>query len=153
VITVTLRSRPIALIANVALCFNETALKGINKILVPLLFFIVLNATMKNSIMLLLYEYQTDLFVELFCENKSRPQLHCNGKCKMAKLYKEQQEEEAEHMIRELQQAPIYILPISISRIPTAHFFERPRAKRYLPPRHLYHFLFSAKADQPPEFA
>ncbi len=40
--------------------------------------------------MIMMYEYKTELFVSLFCENKNHPQLHCNGHCRFAKMQNEE---------------------------------------------------------------
>ncbi|WPQ60379.1 hypothetical protein SIO70_18700 [Chitinophaga sancti] len=58
---------------------------------------------MKNSILYAVYEYDTKLFVEAFCENKDKPELHCNGKCQLAKMQKEQRDNETERLLKELQ--------------------------------------------------
>ncbi|WP_343670886.1 hypothetical protein [Chitinophaga sp.] len=58
---------------------------------------------MKNSILYAVYEYDTKLFIAAFCENKNNPQLHCNGKCQLAKMQREQRENETERLLKELQ--------------------------------------------------
>lgn len=59
--------------------------------------------TMKNSILYALYEFDTPLFVSTFCINKNNPALHCNGKCQLVKMQKEQREQESDKMLKQLQ--------------------------------------------------
>ena len=72
-------------------------------ILSPLLFFIVIAGSMKNSILYAIYEYDTHLFITAFCENKNNPRLHCNGKCRLVKMQREQKENESEKLLKQLQ--------------------------------------------------
>lgn len=58
---------------------------------------------MKNNVLYTIYKYDTGLFISVFCENKDLPQLRCNGKCKLAKMEKEQSEEDASNMLKQLQ--------------------------------------------------
>ncbi|MBX2932567.1 MAG: hypothetical protein KF781_11540 [Chitinophagaceae bacterium] len=36
-----------------------------------------------------LYSFDQTLFIELFCVNKDKPKMHCNGSCMLAKLDKQ----------------------------------------------------------------
>lgn len=63
---------------------------------------------MKNPVLYTIYEYDTDLFVTMFCENKDRPQLKCNGKCHLAKMQKEQSEKDAENRLKQLQTEVVF---------------------------------------------
>lgn len=54
-----------------------------------LLIFVLVFSMMKNSLMLSFYLIDTEDFVELFCENKEKPEMKCNGKCELSKLAKE----------------------------------------------------------------
>ncbi|RFM33553.1 hypothetical protein DXN04_16470 [Chitinophaga silvisoli] len=68
----------------------------------PFLFFIFLMGSMRTSILYAVYEYDTQLFVSAFCENKNRPELHCNGKCQLVKMQKEQRGNSTEKLLKEL---------------------------------------------------
>lgn len=58
---------------------------------------------MKNNILYLVYDYNTDLFVSMFCENKDRPQMNCDGKCQLAKIQKEERKKDAENTLKQLE--------------------------------------------------
>lgn len=60
---------------------------------------------MKNSLLYILYDFDSTLFVSMFCENKNRPQLHCNGKCQLAKMLKEKEQEDASNILKQLQKS------------------------------------------------
>jgi hypothetical protein len=107
---------------------------------------------MRNNLLYVLYEYDTELFISMFCENKSRPQLHCNGKCKLAKMLKEQKEEEAAKVLKQLQSEvfcysqPIFAYPSRPEK------FEEVKRKHPLSNQSLYSFLFTMRNDKPPEY-
>lgn len=48
--------------------------------------FVLLFNSIQTGIMLGFYMVDTGSFVELFCVNKDKPELQCNGKCELAKL-------------------------------------------------------------------
>jgi hypothetical protein len=39
-----------------------------------------------------MYEYDRASFIKMFCINKYRPQLKCNGQCKLSKMQNEENE-------------------------------------------------------------
>lgn len=49
--------------------------------------------TFQQAAIVLDYHLRTAAY-EKTCENKARPQLHCNGKCQMAKKLREQEQKE-----------------------------------------------------------
>lgn len=57
----------------------------------------------KNTALLSLYELNQDLFISILCENKSKPNLKCNGKCQLSKISSEQQQEQAAKVLNQLQ--------------------------------------------------
>lgn len=76
------------------------------------------------------YELRKDYIVATFCENKSRPQLHCDGKCYLAKRVaqaakQEQRQAENELMSKILSaQAPAHE---NITRLQQATFVAVPQ--------------------------
>tara|TARA_R110002153_G_scaffold87651_3_gene216530 strand:+ start:1475 stop:1822 length:348 start_codon:yes stop_codon:yes gene_type:complete len=48
--------------------------------------FISLASSLKTASVMSYYALFTDDFVERFCENKSRPELKCDGKCALSKM-------------------------------------------------------------------
>jgi hypothetical protein len=52
-------------------------------IVVPILILLLLTQTFSKWAMIFQYEINKNYIARVLCENKSRPQLHCNGKCKL----------------------------------------------------------------------
>lgn len=78
-------------------------MQSIRTIAASLLLFIVLISAMKNVALLVFYQFDTSGFVKVFCENKARPQLECNGKCKLSQIIQEKQQKEASETLASLQ--------------------------------------------------
>jgi hypothetical protein len=60
------------------------------------------------------YKVSNGSFTEVFCVNQDRPQLHCNGQCKIGKLLKQQREEQQKQIpvpSRDEEQRVAYDLP------------------------------------------
>jgi hypothetical protein len=126
-------------------------LRKVAVILSPLLFFIVLAGSMKNSILYAIYEYDTHLFISAFCENKNNPRLHCNGKCRLEKMQKEQKENESERLLKQLQTETL------ACPIPTGIDFSKQeitelKEKTYPIFTHsIYSYLFTDPRKKPPQ--
>lgn len=106
---------------------------------------------MKNSILYAVYEYDTKLFVEAFCENKDKPELHCNGKCQLAKMQKEQRDNETERLLKELQSEAL-ACPIPSGIDFAKQEVDEFTAKTYPVFTHpKYSYLFSDPRKKPPQ--
>lgn len=75
----------------------------IQKIVVHFLVFAFLFGIVKNTVITSVYNYDQELFISLFCENTDKPEMHCDGKCAMAKMQKEQKEDDAHKTLSKLQ--------------------------------------------------
>ncbi|MCT3745493.1 hypothetical protein ACR78Z_03990 [Sphingobacterium thalpophilum] len=127
-------------------------LRKFSKIATPFLAFIMLFGIMRNNLLYVIYEYDTALFISLFCENQNKPQLKCNGKCKLAKMLKEQKEEEAAKVLKQLQTEVLYY-PQPVFTYPSRpEKFEEVKRKHPLSNQSLYSFLFTMRNDKPPEY-
>lgn len=62
----------------------------------------------QNSLLLLMYKFDQQLFVTSFCVNQDKPQMNCNGNCQLGKMAKEEQENEANRVLKQLQQDNLY---------------------------------------------
>jgi len=51
------------------------------------------------NVILSLYTADQPLFIELFCVNKDKPQMHCNGSCMLSKLNKQESQESNEPIL------------------------------------------------------
>ena len=125
-------------------------LKQLSKIASVFVMFIMLLSIMKISILYTVYEYDRAFFIELFCVNKDRPQLQCNGHCKLAQMQREENEKNADNILKQLQSETVYFSPVSMSAIDydrslTANEIQFPSYYD-----HPYSFLFTAKLVKPP---
>jgi len=107
---------------------------------------------MKTNMLYVIYEYDTKLFIELFCENKAKPQLNCDGKCRLAKMLKERQEENATKVLKQLQAEVSICLPFKYTELPKREKTENKEDGRCIYKQDLHSFLFAAKSDKPPQF-
>jgi hypothetical protein len=56
----------------------------------------LLVQVMSASLILFNYEVNTASIIEKFCENKDKPELHCDGKCHLAKQIQADSEQKSE---------------------------------------------------------
>ena len=61
-------------------------MKKHNSIIVLVFVLLISFNSIKSGIMISFYMVDTKNFVELFCVNKEKPELECNGKCELSKL-------------------------------------------------------------------
>ena len=50
-----------------------------------ILFLLVMSQSFKNWIIITEYDLNKDYITKVFCENRNRPKMHCDGKCILAK--------------------------------------------------------------------
>lgn len=63
-------------------------MEGIKKIGVVLVVLLVAVKSMIAPILFVQYEFTKDFIIENYCINKDKPELHCDGKCYLAKQLK-----------------------------------------------------------------
>lgn len=107
---------------------------------------------MKATILSTFYQYNRASFIEMFCVNKTRPQLNCDGKCYLAKMQKEENEKKASDFLKQLQLEIVYVSQagptiftdknLSSLAVKTTPVFDYSRT---------YSFLFSSKPAKPPQ--
>ncbi|WP_343690890.1 hypothetical protein [Chitinophaga sp.] len=106
---------------------------------------------MKTSILYAVYEYDTQLFVTAFCENKNKPELHCNGKCQLAKMQQEQKDNNTEKLLKELQSEALACpVPPCIGFAREA-FTELPAQMYPVFTHPQYSYLFTDPRKKPPQ--
>jgi len=111
--------------------------------------FIMLLSIMKASVLYTVYEYDKAFFIELFCVNKDRPQLKCNGHCKLAQMQQEENEKNADNILKQLQSETVYFSPVSIPLTGNGGFLILDNTQ--LPYYNLqYSFLFTTELVKPP---
>ncbi len=83
--------------------------------------------------MYVMYQYNTPLFVNLFCENKDRPQMNCNGQCQLGKMQKEEEKKAIANIFKQLQADIFYVKNMhTIIHVPTNIIF---------PSKHTYNYF------------
>lgn len=105
---------------------------------------------MKTPVLYTIYEHDKAFFIELFCINKDRPELECNGQCKLTQMQQEKDEKKADDILKQLQSETVYFSPVSMSL--TGNECSLMTSKTKLPSyyNHLYSFLFTSKLVKPP---
>jgi hypothetical protein len=63
-----------------------TTMRKNRNIIVWTFVFVLLFSSMRAGFMLSFYMIDSASFIELFCINKEKPELHCDGKCELSKL-------------------------------------------------------------------
>lgn len=112
---------------------------------------VMLVCVTKNSLLSALYEFDTITFISLFCENKTRPQLKCNGHCKLAQMAKEQDKKDAAQALNNLQQEVFlyYQEPVTLLHNVLAGAMPATQYGRMLNMK--YSFLYLSLNDKPPQ--
>lgn len=98
-----------------------------------------------------IYEYDTNLFATMFCKNTDRPQLKCNGKCKLAEMKKEQNEKDVANRLKQLQSEIAYYYPISSLNIAYNDLYSEKIVRKAAYLNSLYSFLFTSQLVKPPD--
>lgn len=87
----------------------------------------------------------------MFCENKERPQLKCNGKCKLAKMQKDQNENDAANRLKQLQTEMVYYYPIPSFSIVNNDLCSEEIVRKTTYFNSLYSFLYTSQLVKPPD--
>ena len=53
------------------------------------------------------YQINKEYITRILCKNRDKPQLHCNGKCYLAKKLKERQEKQDQQTSKSIQNIPV----------------------------------------------
>lgn len=111
---------------------------------------IMLVSIMKNAVLYAIYKYDTETFIAMFCENKYRPQMKCDGKCKLAKMQKEQNEKDAADTLKQLQVETVCNAPARPFSIVHNEFFQVDTAIKGIYYQQSYSFLYVTELIKPP---
>lgn len=123
----------------------------LRKLSVYLLTSLLMLRTLVVPVILVDFELRRDYIAHYLCENRSHPELHCDGKCYLAKKLKatqEHQEREAgSRLVQQLLELPASIASLDI-RFEPAVFAE---LRSDLPPYQLptYYSFLSARFRPP----
>lgn len=92
------------------------------------------------------------MFVSLLCENKTRPELKCNGHCKLAQMAEEQDKEDGANALVHLQQEIFLYYTDPENLLKGQHSNEIKTKAFALFSNSRYSFLYLSRNDKPPEF-
>ncbi len=124
----------------------------LRRIVALLLLFVMMFCIAKNSVLYTFYSLNADAFISLFCENVDKPALKCNGKCKLAKMAKEEQKEQAEKVLSNLQKEVFLYHQFGyIERILQEFVTQITMVLGGFPKNH-YVYSFYFRNDKPPQF-
>ena len=114
---------------------------------------IMLLSIVKNPLLYTIYKYDTDLFIAMFCENKDRPEMKCNGQCFLAKMQKEQDRKDADNRLKQLQAEGVYCYFATPLHIVGTSFDVTENSEQTVYYNRLYSYLFIFHSNKPPESA
>jgi hypothetical protein len=78
--------------------------------------------TFSKGLTLINFYLNQETITAKFCVNKNKPQLHCNGKCFLAKKIKEQEQKEAADAIMELSKIEVVSASSYFTMLPEIFF-------------------------------
>ncbi|SFN98678.1 hypothetical protein SAMN05660413_03336 [Salegentibacter flavus] len=115
------------------------------------LLYIFLMATLFHSVrftfLVSFYTLNNESFTELFCENKDKPELECNGKCSITKAGKDLNQEKDNQALNSFQKE----ITLYVNFLVSENSFDLPETClpnfQYL---NFYSFLFAEQITPPP---
>ena len=108
--------------------------------------FVLLFSSMRAGFMLGFYVIDSESFIELFCVNKEKPELHCDGKCELSKLaHQDDANSERPSYLDIFHRELVYTPHLNLE----IHFFASKTLHQYSY-QNSYLFLFSTSHDHPP---
>ncbi len=111
---------------------------------------IALASSLKTASVMSYYALFTDDFVERFCENTARPEMHCDGKCALSKMLLQEAGDDQTPINLDLlkNENVLFVGPLV-----TFNFLQLPRTElNKLQYSVLYDFYFSKRIIHPPQF-
>lgn len=126
-------------------------MRNLRKVILSLTAYVLLLNIFSTYLLLGLYTVKKDLFVELLCENKDRPELNCDGKCSLGKLIQQEKEKKTQSTVLNLMQFEW----LTFSGFQFA-FKAKTTIQQQNPVfafSNLYHFTFYQDLVQPPSFS
>lgn len=91
---------------------------------------LVLLQTLGQEVLVVDYQLNKARITELYCVNKTRPQLHCNGKCHLAKQLRKADGAEKKAPAGTLAKVKFEVLPTTPFALPLLGRWRQP-ARRY----------------------
>ena len=108
---------------------------------------------MKNTVLYAVYEYDRSFFIEAFCVNKDRPQMKCNGHCKLAQMQQEKERQKADDVLKQLPSEITYFFPVKTLSASNDLCTEVLLIISPLYRNNLHAIRFTSRQEKPPEIA
>jgi hypothetical protein len=113
---------------------------------------LILLQSFSQEVLVLNYQVNKARITQLFCVNKARPRLHCNGKCYLAKQLRKANGDSDKAPAAARAKVKFEVLPTAFTRLPL------PRLRCWLPPARRwpaipaapYAFEWAARLLRPP---
>lgn len=80
---------------------------------------VLLLGSIKNSLILNFYLLDNKDFTELFCVNKDKPQIHCNGNCQLSKMADKENKDELPAIFQQLRTELVFFADSFSFEFPT----------------------------------
>jgi hypothetical protein len=74
------------------------------------------------------YQINKEYITRVLCENRDKPQLHCNGHCYLAKklnAQKKKQDQQTSEMVQNIPVIQLFASPVSTFAFISAHFLQQ----------------------------
>ena len=94
---------------------------------------LIMLQTFSRELQVLDYQAHKEQVTRLFCVNKDKPQLHCNGKCHLAKELRKASEAESKAPAAGFAKLKYEVLPPVFFRLPQPQPAVRPAPARFAP--------------------
>ena len=94
-------------------------------LLTIILFLCLLLQGFTKALILVDYELRKDFIAKNICENRDKPQMHCNGKCHLRKQLKKDEEKNSQESNKQLDKSDVILFfqPTSPKELYTAFEF------------------------------
>ena len=107
----------------------------VNRFLAFFLVALVLLQTLGQEVLVVDYQLHKARITELYCVNKARPQLHCNGKCHLAKQLRKADATEKKAPAGPFAKMKYEVLPGAFAFVLAAPCPTQPPARHFVPYR------------------
>lgn len=126
-------------------------MSSVKKIVSRVLPFLLMVIIAKGAILMTIYDIDQTVFVNLFCENKDKPEMKCNGHCKLAKISSEETQNKKKSHPGEINfETQIFVYTdFSVERHFEILFTEEAKVN-YALKKSVYSYLFTNKHFHPP---
>lgn len=110
--------------------------------------FLIILHTLKVSLTFMYYYLNTNSFIEMFCENKDKPELQCNGQCHLKTVSESSDDKSNSPNPFNLEDLQLFNQKISSYESYTEFFISEKISYFYL---NLYRFSYTKSCFHPPQ--